>query len=89
MQTFCAKLLSHPEEIALCTLSTHSDPQLLPFIWALTLSTLRCVSNAYSCSQVEYPSSLVSVNNTLPRTISTDPILQLPSTINLTIYHSQ
>ena len=50
MQTFCAKLLHQPEEIALCTLSTHSDPQLLPFIQALTLSIPLCASNVYSCS---------------------------------------
>ncbi len=34
---FCAKLLVQPEEIVLCTVSTHSDPQLLPYIWALWL----------------------------------------------------
>ncbi len=33
--------------------------------------------------------SLTSVNNTLLRTISADPIMQLPSTIDLAIYHSQ
>ncbi len=35
---FCAKLLVQEEEILLCTMSTHSDLQLLPFIWALWLT---------------------------------------------------
>ncbi len=32
---FCTELLVQPEEIVLCTMSTHSDLQLLPYIWAL------------------------------------------------------
>ncbi len=58
MQTFCAKLLSQPEEIALCALSTHLDPQLLPYIRAFTLLSLLFASDAYSCSRVCYYSSL-------------------------------
>ncbi len=34
---FCARLLVQPEEIVLCTVSTHLAPQLLPYIRALTL----------------------------------------------------
>ncbi len=37
---FCAKLLVQPEEIVLCTINTHLDPQLLPYIWALLLSII-------------------------------------------------
>ena len=58
MQTFCAKLLSQPEEIALCTLSTHSDLQLLPYIRAFTLLSPLFTHDAYSCSRVYYYSSL-------------------------------
>ncbi len=36
LREFCAKLLAQLEDIVLCTMSTHSDPQLLPYIWALT-----------------------------------------------------
>ncbi len=37
-KTFCAKLLVQPEEIVLCMMSTQSDPQLLPYIWAFVLN---------------------------------------------------
>ncbi len=50
MQTFCAKLLGQPDEIALCALSTYSDLQLLPYIRAFMLLSLRTTSDAYSCS---------------------------------------
>ncbi len=36
-QTDLCQALSEPEEIVLCTVSTHWDLQLLPYIWAFTL----------------------------------------------------
>ncbi len=36
-ESSCAQLLAQPEEMVLCAVSTASDPQQLPFIWAPTL----------------------------------------------------
>ncbi len=48
---FHAELFVQPEEIVLCVMSTHSDPQLLPYIWALQLirSQLLIESNYWIC----------------------------------------
>ncbi len=37
LREFCTKLLAQSEGIILCAMSTHSDPQLLPYIQVLTL----------------------------------------------------
>ncbi len=63
---FCAELLVQPEEIVLCTMSTQSDPQLLPYIWALQLSCDQLlIENSYWICMHTPPMLLwsCSVNN--------------------------
>ncbi len=48
--SLCLQLLVQSEENLLCAMSTHSDLQQLPYIWALMLLCLAGFSTVLVCS---------------------------------------